>query len=744
MPVTYEEIIHTDLGCLKTASTAWKEMGDKFNTLHDDYRDHVKAAVRADTWNGESAVSYGNQANLTLQEYTGARDEAHAVAGLLEDAHQILKKCKEHVENERDAARKACMIVSSNGRCTMDLEKVREKKGEKRAEGYRRDHVARQETEDAWTERINEAVKATQRADHNIKLALLTDPRDQKGVPGGFNSALKGDVGETNAARAGDLLKDVRDGHKPSPAHARELKFLMQENGKDVEFSRTLINSVGGPDGLIRAHNELDDISHSGDKKHNKSYLTLDKGLATVLATATRDPRSDFYDKFRKDMKKAGLKKYDLDLAAEKITTGTGHNQQVRGYQSLVSLMKQGGEYDKDFLQDTADDIRRAEDRSQGGNPDVWDLRGDFGKSDGRFAHDPLDGILEVMSRNPEASTEYLDPKPDNDPHDRDDNLEYLAKKRDWKLVDHSRWQGNVEITGQDSEETDAWKGLALAIEAGATGERPLGEGDHPRTGAQHSAAEARVLDGSLIYLDPKENGDPLPKSMHNPLANALADYAHDTHRTLDPTNSVRDNLGVYGSEGDAHLSASPDRLIRVMRGVSDSPEAFTVLHQAEREQIREDVLSLPENAKKKDIDQAMSHAGRSMGTFEAIRQDHTLDLRDQKLSDADWNQQVKYNVIAGTLAPIPNVADIPTRAAYFWTWEEAKDTKTAATNEAAAEMTRQWLSSDTQVRHMVDDWAKTRGMDPDDATASNLKGDVLQERDSGRREARRALGREE
>ncbi|MFD9603802.1 hypothetical protein [Streptomyces sp. NPDC059970] len=49
--------------------------------------------------------------------------------------------------------------------------------------------------------------------------------------------------------------------------------------------------------------------------------------------------------------------------------------------------MEESDGHSGQFLKDMATDIRAAEDKKQGGNPDIWDLRGDFsGKGDGWFA----------------------------------------------------------------------------------------------------------------------------------------------------------------------------------------------------------------------------------------------------------------------------------------------------------------------------------------------------------------------
>ncbi|MFD4880066.1 hypothetical protein ACFWOB_42815 [Streptomyces sp. NPDC058420] len=73
-----------------------------------------------------------------------------------------------------------------------------------------------------------------------------------------------------------------------------------------------------------------------------------------------------------------------------------------------MTLMQQGRGCSGQFLEDTADDVRHAEESSlaAGHTESVRALRDDFaGKDRGWFANDPLDGVLGIMSDDPATST---------------------------------------------------------------------------------------------------------------------------------------------------------------------------------------------------------------------------------------------------------------------------------------------------------------------------------------------------
>ncbi|GAA3646577.1 hypothetical protein ACG5V6_21575 [Streptomyces chitinivorans] len=514
MTVDYETIVNTGLSSLSDAATAWEDMGRRFGELHDNYRDHVKAAVETDDWRGESATTFKSRAQVTLEEYAGARDEAKAVGGLLKEAYRTLNSRRNKVIELRDQAIEACMTVSPySGRCTADLARM----DEDRAEIYRSNQLARQELEESWTNKILDAVKNVQDADENFRMALMSDPSDgNKGLLDGFNGALKSDAGEANAARAEELYDKIRRGEKLSDAERSELDLLMRENKSDQEFSRTLITSLGGPDGVIRTHNELTDRAYFEETGRKKQYLSMDRHLADVIATATkvegkgreREEDQRFYDKWMKGLREAGLKEYDAEIVGH-----ADSDQKMRGYQSIVTLMQNGSGYSEQFLHDIADDIRAAEDPKQKGDPDIWDLdrgfagtrkeNGTFAQDrDSWFANDPYDGVLGIMSKTPDAATAYFDP----DTAAGKDRLHYLQKERDWDLVNTSEYR-KVEVSGPDKADADSHVGFGAALEAAMTGQVP-GEDPQGENPTRHSEAQVRVLEeviSSYVGTDEKE-----------------------------------------------------------------------------------------------------------------------------------------------------------------------------------------------------------------------------------------------
>ncbi|MEU0441406.1 hypothetical protein ABZ202_16830 [Streptomyces sp. NPDC006186] len=230
------------------------------------------------------------------------------------------------------------------------------------------------------------------------------------------------------------------------------------------------------------------------DGKHLR-YGTKEYFDAFNKWLSTDDAR--FYTKWRNDLREYGDDKYDLKVAGEKIQIGRGSGQEVRGYQSLVTLMQQGHGYSPQFVADITDDMIALEKE----DPDVWDLRGHFsGKEDGWFANDPVDGALGVMSHNPEGAAGYLDPGTSAGK----ERLDYLLGdgegSRDWKVTNTTRWQGNIEFTASDELDTDDRKGLGDA--PGGSGRRGGPEWAQAHgTGAAHGCQQPHLLlrDGHTV-----------------------------------------------------------------------------------------------------------------------------------------------------------------------------------------------------------------------------------------------------
>ncbi|MFD5506912.1 hypothetical protein ACFWIB_03935 [Streptomyces sp. NPDC127051] len=735
----------TDLSQLTTAAVKWDSMAAELKKVEGRYGDSVQKITMGPNWLGASVVVARSSFAGTRYEYSAAQIQAKAVASLLRDAHEQLTDLKKRVESARDDAIKAGMTVSEGGQVAFDFAKLTPE--ERRAIHHDPDgeeDIAG--TVRKWQQHIDDRVKAVSEADHGVKIALdavvVDSNKDALGkgddqTLNGFNAGAQGDIEVYEARNAQDIATRINSGGKVSAADYAELDRSFRDNSSRPEFTQTFLDGMGG-ENTLRLANKLNDHAYGDDKGNKQRYQDLEKGLANSLSNAMQDPTSDFYKNFRTQLDKAGRESYDLKVAGEAVNTvASGHGQKVHGYQSLVTLMQQGDGYSASFLHDMADDIRKAEDKKQGGNPNIWDLYGDYGSKDKAwFAHDPLDGILGIMSHDPATATSYLDPGPDG----KNDNLHYLLKERDWEITNTTNWRGNIEFQGHDTVDTNNRTGLGAAIEAGATGYPPLGAGQDPWPALNHTDSQARLMHSVIEQLGPAQSVD---ANLREPLARALGSYAADTHEILGGLDSryiSAMGTGHFQEGGTTHMSASQKDLVQFMRGLSDDPEAYGTLHKAESRYIDISLEHLPKGAHGSEVTNAINEAGTALGTFSSIREDVINDGRMAGYSEADWKAKVAYHVIGGAVTPLyfttpigaagvtMSVAfgDSLQRGVDTWAWEWDNRMKAAVDAKANPAIADEYLDANNQMPILIREWAKERPDIPE-ADVRKLTRDALE-----------------
>ncbi|MCZ7459787.1 hypothetical protein [Streptomyces sp. WMMC940] len=480
----------TDLSTLTSAADKWDDMAAEFKKLEDAYKRDVHKISLGETWRGFAATAANGRFDATLREYQAAQKEAKALAAVLREAHTQFTDLRGRLKSVRADAIADGMLVSEQGNVAYDYDKLSD--GALKASRNDPDFeptVRAKESE--WHQAIAGAVKAINDADEGVKIALEAVVIDSNPMDGiGFNGQAdaKKDIEEYEADNAADIATRINSGENVSAADRAELQRAFRDNTGNKDFTQTFLNSLGADD-TLKFTNKLNDLAYFDDKGRKQEYLGLQKGLAATLATATKDTDSKFYKDFRAELKKAGVEQYDLKAVTEKFEGRKGGDQEIRGYQALVTLMQNGEGYSPQFLSDITDDMLDAEEK----DPNLWDLRGSFGnKETAWFAHDPVDGALGIMSKDPAAATAFLDPGEGGKDaeHRGNDRLERLLD-RETDFVDRYDWGVAAEHKLGDSMDGDlptSKQGLAAAIEAASTGREPGAEGAEF---GRHSAAEA-------------------------------------------------------------------------------------------------------------------------------------------------------------------------------------------------------------------------------------------------------------
>ncbi|WP_159395269.1 hypothetical protein [Streptomyces albireticuli] len=687
----------TDLTLLTTAATQWDAAAKDLEAVQKTYNSQVRNVGIDEQWQGV-ARTFAQIANTrTYEQYSAAAKEARAIASLLRDAHGQFVELRNKMKSAIADAAKEDMKIDENGKATWTK---RDDPGVKNDPDAA---TAIPKAESAWTQHIADIVQQFDDADQGVKLALAaatqdSDPND--GIDHGFNAKAEGDIEKVEGRRFAELAKENSGGHSDAKALA-EMQRLVRDNSHNVEFSQTLLNELG-PKGTLLFSNRLNENSNNSDEATKSSSLSIEKGLATSLATATNSPNSAFYEKWREGMRSAGV---DVVDDHQKV--------QIKGYQSLVTLMSHGKGFSPGFVTDLGDDMIAAEKK----NPGIWDMPSGkhLAGPPKWLARDPLDGLLDIASRDPKTAEKFLDPGPDG----KGDRLKYLLHDRNW----NTRYEltGNYSHPDMDQfrkvEDPDARKGLAKAIEAAATGHQP---GESAKMGAAHTESQARVMHQTVESLNGKF-GDHLPANLRTPIARTITDYATDTHEILTGQNSNYGYEGgrqsIWTKDGNSHMAVAQESLIRVIRGVSDDPKNFSLIYNTERAHSADILAGMPDRPGRSNVewDVPSRDVGTAFGALNAIGADTIMDKQDARKAWADDVARYGYHLGGAPVTGLPVIGDVAQRtidaAAYDW----SKDIKNLADEKARGDLAKDWTKDTASVKDLIDASAKQRSIDPTD-----------------------------
>ncbi|MFC7977857.1 hypothetical protein ACFUT3_21775 [Streptomyces cinereoruber] len=686
---TYQEIMETDLGKLNTAADGWKSMAEKFKKVEDLYEKKVQGIVKDEQlWTGQAQQVSAVNLGITRKELDSAQKEARAMESLLRDAHSTFTELKGRVKAAVDEAVAAGMKVSEYGNASYDFSKV----SPQEANAIRHDPDLR-DVEMSYTTKINDAVKAVTEFDADVRTALLNASGADGTAPLGFNSKPVGDV---EAVEALALSEKVREG-KASKEELEHYREILEQNSKDKHFSEAYLHALGAGDTLAIADRMNLAANERGVSEADKKfYNSISTGLADTIASGTKDPNSYAYRPFVDGLKALGSK----DVTGGQVPT--------QGYQVLVTLMNQGDPkaYGKEFLNELGHDMIAIEKK----DPDNWLHFRDVERPN--IAADPLDGLLDIMSKDPADAEYFLDPKA---PGNENDHLKFLLTEREWP----KEGLNNIYGPPQFMDDPDRATGLGNAIQAAATGHAP---GEKLGPVGPHTEGQARVMQNAITFLDDDKGGAEFPEELSNikqPMARALADYVADTHITLNGQESeyggANGNPDITGKGDDAHIAVGQESLIRVMRGIADDGPSYALMYEAERAYSAKLLTEAPApppgtdpvHGQSAEWDHRSKNIGYAMGALNEIGADVYIDKGKEK---SDWAEETgEYSAIAGNalIGEIPFVGTAGGALIDSVKFDWVKDVQDVAEEQARKESSDSYSSGTDGLNSMFDEWHK-------------------------------------
>ncbi|MFE2290293.1 hypothetical protein [Streptomyces sp. NPDC059452] len=769
---TYYEVMQTDLSKLTAAAGKWEAMAGEFKKLEDQYKRDIHGVTVVGSWAGLSARAAKERFDVTLREIQAAQKEAKAIGSLLRDAYTQFVNLRGKVQAARADAIEAGMKVSDQGAVFFDTERL----SPSNRIAYHHDPSYQESGRveaNKWAQVIDRAVKAVADADDGVRIALnavVVDTDLLDGTTNGFNANAEGDIEKYELDQMMEIASRINSG----TATAQDLKDAersLRDNSGNKFYSQTLLNSWGA-DQTIQFTNKLNDLAYFDDKKDKAAYLRIQGGLSDVLATATRVPDfgkggnplpagskekplalgtkgyaeavqnwrstkdADFYNNWLDGLRKVGAREYDTKVVDE-LTPLARSDDKARGYQSLVTLMQTGGDYSGYFLHDLADDIRRAEDPGQKGDSNIWDLgvkydSGHQGKGGGWFANDPLDGLLGIMSNDPDTATAYFDSKAyqfDNEAESGagavtqpgKDRLAYLQTGRDWEIIgDQTRsFKDDVSFQVPVSEDTDSRVGFGKALEAAATGYVP-GTTDVTRDYINHSDAQIRIFEGMVNHYSEagkSGQGSAVPENMRENFGNVIAYYPGDVYQILSK------NVDFSGPGFSTHpngVDVDSGAMVRFIREVSEDGGAFKTVHGSQMafaaREIEElshgDLSRNPEGGSPDKAKGTVQEAGYVIGALDQVRADVLIDQRDAQISDNNWAKAYKYHVYGAPVTGLPFFGDTLQRMIDLGTGKEAEALNGVVENSTREDLIDKYQKDGyPRLQNMLNEQAKSVGV---------------------------------
>ncbi|NLU74143.1 hypothetical protein HCC61_15880 [Streptomyces sp. HNM0575] len=525
--VSYAYLNDADFSGLERCAHSWKLLEKKYQGIGDQFEQQVLQRLKG-KWEGEAAGKAFNRMEKVKKEYEAAGVEAGRMGRLMSDAKGEFSAAQKQLHRLRDDLQTEHFKFHQDG-AIEDVDPTWDSPTASGQPGFAEERRRKQEGFVRDRDRI---LRHATELDQGYAVALKSDRNGED--ERGFNKSGYGSDDEARKA-----LKDADDAanlmHKKgplSPTELDQLNTLLERHKNEPDFAARFAEKSGAENTLDKYGQILNPPRGAHVTPAQRAMMAkLQSNLGTTLGTATR-VNSSGMDKFENDL----LGAVNQDYKAPNGNLPQGFS----GYQLASSLMSKG-DWDDNLLDTYGEQMIGREE--QLGPRAAW---GGMGRTtSGIPALDPMNGFMDALGHNPQASTDFLTGATATPQGKVVDNLDYLLKDRDWP--EGSQWTGDA----------DHPKGIATlghALESGTTGV------PYDYNGAEvppHTAQESGLVNELVTKLGDKENADlmdgdgrlaPIKGSLGHVTANYMGDFQKAfAPSTQDlPTNGVP----VAGSDG--------------------------------------------------------------------------------------------------------------------------------------------------------------------------------------------------
>ncbi|MFJ6623457.1 hypothetical protein ACIQOW_38560 [Kitasatospora sp. NPDC091335] len=263
---------------------------------------------------------------------------------------------------------------------------------------------------------------------------------------------------------------------------------------------------------------------------------------------------------------------------------------------------------------------------------------------------------------------------------------------------------------------------LAGRLRGATTGDRP----------GVHTVEQARAMRGVVLALADREDHHVHP-DVRRPLAEALADYASDTHAVLslvdagDTTHAGSSDGARQDGQG-VHFSVDRGELVRALRGLSEDPTAYALLRTADLRRAAAGFAAVGPNPPDAEIENQVGRAAMPAGAFDAIADD-VLRGRGAD-SRREWQSEALSRLRASEGDPPPDYSADP-----------AGHLAAACLARVDPEDTSGVVQLQRQTVDLLNRWSEASRANLDPHRLGVLGDRALNTAHAGSQEARKALG---
>ncbi|MGW4232147.1 hypothetical protein ACWEF9_23115 [Streptomyces sp. NPDC004980] len=637
----FDDVVNAPVGKLKSAADDWADMVTRLEQLADDARTGLKVKSDKAEWEGVNAGVTKAFITKTAKEFEDAAAEARGIKLLLADAHTSFKAAKDALVTIRDVeGPEAGIVLSAAGKVSPRYD-LQDDAGARNDPDYPEALRKQKAAVIAWQKRVDRLVEDCSDADESLNRALMANVKDSKD----FSAPTYKSLDAEQVARAADLMKKVtgEGGTARNVAALKDLEDIIDDNRDDPEFATGFYRKLGA-EGTLEAYTKMSlDSTALGpagqDRVNMVRNMQSDMGAMLGLATQTSTP-NHLDATWTTQLMKAGRKEVDVSGFA-------GVGTQVYGYQALGSLLREGT-YDKDFLTTVGRDMVAMDKK----NPEIWSQNLPYDQKmainldeTGGKGFNPMTGLMEAMSKNPAASTEFF-----NEQIREDTNKDGIVTLSDAEIKGKDA-QGVVDYM-LDKKPTDDWYDTAVggeftpgqtamgnAFEAAVTGRVP---GDDDAPPVSHSKAMGDVMEKvvekigtnpELVAAKPGDPPGPL-NGLSQQFGNMAAEYMPDLQATAE------NGAGLIKPFGEA-AEFDKAQMAGFLSAVGQDPQAYgaiTNAQQAYTTALVSDVFSHPD--KHPDMGEAVRNAVHPGGEIAGIM----TEARAQAVHDTKSHETEEYN----------------------------------------------------------------------------------------------------